>query len=200
MIYHCKECDEHRHFEAIEVLVVPDSIMSDEFTLARCKECGYPSLFIRQDWSGDGFDDDEYYRVYPAHERALNFKVPPLVKDSYNEAMRCETHKLWTACVVMVGRTLEAVAKEHMPEVKNMAGGLAKMLSAGIISKELYDWSSELRVLRNFGAHVTAQKITAQDAKESMDFLRAILETIYHMRPKFKQMQERRAGGQGKTV
>lgn len=67
------------------------------------------------------------------------------------------------------------------------------MLENGIISQEIFDWSTELRVIRNFGAHATAEKITSEDAKESMDFLRAILETFYYMRPKFKQMKARRS-------
>lgn len=74
-----------------------------------------------------------------------------------------------------------------------MAQGLRLMLQNGIISQEIFDWSTELRVIRNFGAHATAETITREDAKESMDFLRAILETFYYMRPKFKQMQERRS-------
>lgn len=193
MIFQCIHCNKPTHFISQCVAVVPDSIMPDEYTFFTCAECLNPAVFLRQDWSGDGFDDDEYNRVYPAQERALHFSVPDLVRDSYNDAVRCETHNIWTACVVMVGRTLEAVGKEHFPAARNMGQGLRLMLENGIISQEIFDWSTELRVIRNFGAHATAETITREDAKESMDFLRAILETFYYMRPKFKQMKERRS-------
>lgn len=193
MIHQCNHCSKPTHFLPRGVTVVDDEFMPDEYSFWICQDCKNPVVFLRQDWSGDGFDDDEYFRVFPPQERTLNFPVPDLVKDSYNDAVRCETHNIWTACVVMVGRTLEAVAKEHVPAARNMGQGLKMMLDKGIISQEIYDWSSELRVIRNFGAHATVETIDREDAKESMDFLRAILETFYYMRPKFKQMKERRA-------
>lgn len=58
------------------------------------------------------------------------------------------------------------------------------MKDNGLISEELLEWSNELRVLRNLGAHATSEKITGQDANEAIDFLQAILETLYHLRPK----------------
>lgn len=193
MIAQCTKCDRPTHFLSRHVTIVDDQFLPEEYTFFTCQDCSYPAVFVRLNWSGEGFHDDEYVRVYPARERTLNFSVPGLVKDSYDEAVRCETHNIWTACVVMVGRTLEAVINEHVPAAKNMGQGLKMMLEKGIISQEIYDWSSELRVIRNFGAHATAETITREDAKESMDFLRAILETFYYMRPKFKQMKERRA-------
>ncbi len=93
----------------------------------------------------------------------------------------------------MVGRALEAACKEAIPNSKSINDGLKKMLADGIISQELYDWANELRILRNLGAHATLAQIEQQDANESIDFLQAILETLYHLRPKFEQMKARRA-------
>lgn len=147
---------------------------------------------MREDF-GLGFEQDSYYRLYPKNERSLNFFLPDIVRTSYDDAIKCERHQIWTAAVVMVGRALEAACKEAIPNSKSINDGLKKMLADGIISQELYDWANELRILRNLGAHATLAQIEQQDANESIDFLQAILETLYHLRPKFEQMKARRA-------
>lgn len=192
MIYQCSFCDKHMQYTPLAVHVVGDEILPEEFTFAACPECRIPVVFTRADL-GDGFEADDYYRVYPPHERAIHFTLPPVVKESYEEAVRCETHRSWIACVTMVGRTLEAVTKEYAPTARTMYLGLQKMHTDGIISQEISDWADELRVIRNYGAHATNQKITREDASEALDFLQAILETLYYMRPKFKLMKARRA-------
>ncbi len=39
----------------------------------------------------------------------------------------------------------------------------------------------------------TDEPISRQDAEEALDFLQAILELLYYMRPKFQHMKARRA-------
>jgi len=68
------------------------------------------------------------------------------------------------------------------------------LLTRGIISQELSDWGDQLRVIGNLGAHATNEKIDRQDATEAIDFLQAILEILYDLRPKFEQMRARRSG------
>jgi hypothetical protein len=193
VIYFCKHCEAHRNFRSLSVTEVRSDAFPEQFTFAACEACSYPAVYLREDYDlGAGFDDDEYYRVYPPHERAVSFALPGIVKESYEEAVRCEVHKSWIACVTMVGRTLEAVTKEYAPSEKSMFGGLKRMYDDGAISQEIHDWANELRAIRNIGAHATQQKLSRQDARESLDFLQAILETIYYMRPKFVAMKARR--------
>lgn len=195
MVYFCERCETHRNFKPLSVVEVRDreEPFPQQFTFATCEICYYPAVYSRDDYDlGAGFEDDEYYRVYPPHERSVPFVLPTIVRESYDEAVRCEVHKSWIACVTMVGRTLEAVTKEYAPEVRSMFGGLKKMYDDGAISQEIHDWANELRSIRNIGAHATAKKLSRQDAKESLDFLQAILETIYYMRPKFIAMKARR--------
>lgn len=193
MIYFCEHCEAHRNFKTLSVSEVRSDAFPEQYTFAACEYCKYPGVFYRVDYDlGGGFDDDEYYRVYPAHDRAISYALPSIVKESYEEAVRCEVHKSWIACVTMVGRTLEAVTKEYAPDVRSMFGGLKKMYDDGAISQEINDWANELRAIRNIGAHATQQKLSRQDARESLDFLQAILETIYYMRPKFMAMKARR--------
>ena len=192
MIYICTNCEKHTNFIPIQVHLLPNEMPPEEYTFARCETCDKPAVFLRED-IGIGFDADEYYRMFPAHDRHIGYLLPKVVRASYEEAVRCESSKSWIACVTMVGRALEAVAKDYDPKQRTMFAGLKEMYKNGAISQEIHDWANELRVIRNFGAHASEEKIERQDATEALDFLQAILETLYYMRPKFGKMQARRA-------
>ncbi|WIM38481.1 DUF4145 domain-containing protein [Paenibacillus sp. PK4536] len=194
MVHYCKICQEYHSFEILHVYVAynPEYDPPSEYTLSKCENCGEPSLFIREDF-GQGFEQDIYFRLYPKNARSFNFILPEIIKSAYDDAVKCENYKIWAPAVVMVGRALEAACKEAVPTSKTINDGLKKMLENGIISQELFNWANELRILRNLGAHATLEKIDQQDTTESIDFLQAILETLYHLRPKFEEMKARRA-------
>jgi hypothetical protein len=93
----------------------------------------------------------------------------------------------------MIRRTLEAVAREFDSSSKSLFTGLASMRKQGVISDELSDWSEHLRFLGNISAHPTEHPSpSADDVHDAVDFLHAILETIYHYRPRFQSMKLRR--------
>jgi hypothetical protein len=191
MVYHCWHCDEATNFIVLNTHILPEEGPPEEYSFAQCEKCHKPALFYRENM-GDGFDKDSFYRLYPPHDRHIGYYLPDVVRASYEEAVACENSKTWIACAVMVGRTLEAICVEYDPATKTMFATLKSMLANGVISQELYDWANELRVIRNYGAHATSQSITRQDAMEALDFLQAILEIMYELRPKFKKMQDRR--------
>jgi hypothetical protein len=141
---------------------------------------------------GVGDPEEASVRIWPPPARHIDFPLPELVKDSYDEAVRCENARLPKPTVVMVRRALEAICKEYDPNCKTIYSGLQDMLKNGVISQEIMDWATELRVLGNKGAHATSEKITEVEATESLDFLQAILEIFYYLRPKFRDIQERK--------
>jgi hypothetical protein len=97
------------------------------------------------------------------------------------------------AAVVMIRRTLEAVGKHFKGDsVHNLKDAIDKMKGAGAISAELAEWGHELRFIGNTGAHPSDNPPSMEDARDAMEFLDAILETIYRLRPKFQAMHERR--------
>jgi hypothetical protein len=163
-----------------------------EFTFAQCESCHYAALFVRGN-IGDGFENDSYYRVYPAHSRHIGFALPAIVRESYEEAVKCENIKAYLAQVVMVRRALEAVVREYDPNARTLHAGLKAMSTNGLVSQELADWSNQLRVIGNQGAHPTKETVGSIDAVEALDFLQAMLEILYDLRPKFEIMQKRRA-------
>jgi hypothetical protein len=191
VVYACERCEARTVFQILKIHTLPDESPPVEYSFTRCEKCNKPALFVREDM-GDGFDNDSFYRVFPAHKRHLGFLMPALVRTSYEEAVLCENAKAYTGCVVLVGRTLEAVCKDSAPKERTLARALKAMLAAGALSQEVYDWASELRVIRNYGAHATEEKIDWQDAREALDFLQVILELMYELRPKFQQFRNRR--------
>jgi hypothetical protein len=192
MIYICTNCEKHTSFIPIQVHLLPNEAPPEEYTFARCEECDKPAVFLRED-VGVGFEGDEYYRMFPAHDRHIGYLLPKVVRTSYEEAVRCESAKSWIACATMAGRALEAVTKDYDPKQRTMFAGLQQMYKNGAISQEIHDWANELRVIRNYGAHASEENIDRQDATEALDFLQAILETLYYMRPKFQRMKARRS-------
>jgi hypothetical protein len=194
LVGYCKDCDCHREFISLKThVVLAEESLPIEYTFSYCAKCEMPAIFIREDY-GVGFAVDDYYLYFPLinDDRILKFDLPDLVEESYEHAVKCEVAKLWVPTVVMVGRALEAVCRDIIPDVDSIFEGLKEMHSKGLISEELLDWANELRYLRNVGAHAIEEQVIEQDAKEALDFLQAILEIIYHLRPKFKAMKERR--------
>jgi len=200
---YCKHCEGHR------VLDVKGRCVSTpyqdgnyingycEYTiLGACEECGQP--IVAQNWGAEAdstHGGKEFRTIYPIDEktaRKIQFDLPATISKSYDDAVKCEQTEAWNPCIVMIGRALEAVAKDYNPKIKTISTGLKKMHAEGVISNELFEWANEIRILRNIGAHATEEDVEEVDARESLDFLQAILETIYHLRPMFQKMKERR--------
>jgi len=192
VVAECPSCDTYVHFEVLKTHVVPDRHLPGEFTFAACAKCRNVAVFSRVDW-GEGFSEDDYLRVFPAPARQLFIRLPPAVREAYDDSVKCEAARLWVPCVVMTGRALELVVNDQVGKVRRFAEGLRKMRDNNLISQEMYEWGDALRLARNMGAHEQAHGITKQDALEMLDFLQAILETIYHMRPMFLAMKARNA-------
>jgi hypothetical protein len=164
----------------------------EEFTYVTCRGCKSPQILLREDY-GDGFDADSYATVYPPQSRTIRFYMPRLVRQAYDEAVKCEHASAWTATGAMVGRALEAVCKDYYPDARTIDSGLRRMLDAGVISQELHDWGQSLRVVRNMSAHATPEKVTKEDARYSLDFLQALLEILFDLRVRFQEWQDLRA-------
>ena len=176
-----------------------DEIHSERLLFCRCPSCASPFLLsqlFRETEIDNGVFERDWVStsvLYPPPSRTIPADLPQLVSTGYREAIRCEEAEAWLATAVMVGRTLEAVAVAETGSKTMLAKGWKEMQEQGIISAELASWGDELRYLRNIAAHPTDKEVTSQDAREALDFLEAIIETIYVLRVRFAQMKARRA-------
>jgi Domain of unknown function (DUF4145) len=161
-------------------------------TLVSCDECGGPLLFAQEDDCGAGFDSSDMVRVWPGAAH-LSIAVPMQLRDVHQEARRCFDAKAYTATVVMVGRALEGVCSLNNIKADRLVDALSKLKERGYIDERLHDWTIELRVLRNQGAHYTGDVVNREDARDALDLCEAILDYVYVLREKFNEFKERRA-------
>ena len=161
-----------------------------------CVKCWAPAI-VDQEMQ---FEHGENYwvnqrQIYPDTDSPISpigFKMPRQVEVSLREARLTASADAWLATGVMIRRTLEAVARDFKPDSKTLFDGLKTMRAQGVISEELLEWGDHLRFIGNLSAHPTDEVVTKEDASDAMEFLNAILEIIYDLRPKFQAMKQRR--------
>jgi hypothetical protein len=163
------------------------------YFFGHCVRCRRPGLIGEIETGSEPWDREAMPQLFPA-PRSMSATLPRRVEESFREATRCEVAGAPLATAVMVRRTLEAIGREFAPDAKPLFRALHAMKEKGLISEELAQWGDALRFIGNIGAHPTDDVVTLQDAREALDFLVAIVETIYVLRPKFQAMKARRQG------
>jgi hypothetical protein len=158
--------------------------------MVECDRCGQPSVEVREDYGG-GFDYDEPGVVYPAPRR-LNWNIPTLLRQEWEEARKCFDAKAYTATVVMVRRALEATCKENGVTARTLHKGLVELRDRGLVDATIATWADALRVLGNQGAHDTSQRVSREDAEDALDFAEALLDHVYVFRKRFDNFMQRR--------
>ncbi|MBI5533366.1 MAG: DUF4145 domain-containing protein [Deltaproteobacteria bacterium] len=196
--FYCPECNARVQLVIEKTYSFGGNESTPECAQARfghCALCQQPALlrFIETGVDANGFPTAEFdIQLFPAALARINAALPERVEESYIEAMKCAGAQAWLAAAVMVRRTLEAIGQEFDPKARRLFDGLAKMKEQGVISEELWRWGEALRFLGNTGAHPSGDKIQDADAKDAVEFLNAIIQNIYVLRPKFQAMQARR--------
>lgn len=163
--------------------------------LARCGTCHNPFLMLEEDF-GDGWDGEPIV-VWPRQQRPLSFQIPEALRLEHEEARRCFSSKAYTATAVMVRRTLEGVCIDQgMSNSGGRPKPLFKMLEQlkddGKIEGRLFEWSQELRVLGNQGAHFTGTAVTREDALDGLALAEALLDYLYVLSAQFEAFKRRR--------
>lgn len=163
-----------------------------EWTLVQCQRCAQPTLQVREDY-GSGFADDEHPAIaFPAPHH-LAGGVPQGIRLEWEEARTCFDAKAYSACVVMVRRTLEGTCAEQGVKARTLEKSLEKMADEGLIDQTLSEWADVLRRVGNKGAHYTGKAIAREDAEDALSFAEALLEHIYVLRRRFERFRSRHA-------
>jgi hypothetical protein len=108
----CFSCEKSSNATEVGIILDrnPEHGPSSLATLMECDTCGGPLLFLQEDY-GEGVEADAMVRVWPGANRHLSSAIPKALRDVHGEARRCFNAKVYTAAVVMVGRTLEGVCQ-----------------------------------------------------------------------------------------
>jgi hypothetical protein len=190
LLHYCGSCEARVVFTPI---YVHERVASDgrdeEYTLAGCSICGEPALFYRDEVEFQesvlNIPEAQFHRLWESLPRGLSFPVPPSVDIPYVEACEAELLHLPMSAAVMIGRALEAMCKDLEPNSGSIHQALLALRERGAVSEEMFQWASELRLLRNIAAHASDQLVSESEVEAALDFLEAILEIVYHIRPKF---------------
>src|SRR5215218_3602924 len=163
-----------------------------EYALLQCQRCGDASVQAREQYLGMTFEDDEPVLVYPAPRR-LSDIIPDPLRREWEEARRCFDAKAFTACVVMVRRTLEGTCQDPGVQRRTLAQGLRELRDQGLIDDTLAEWANTMRVVGNEGAHYTGRAVAREDAEDALSFAEALLDHLYVLRKRFAEFQARLA-------
>jgi Domain of unknown function (DUF4145) len=161
--------------------------LPNEWAFVQCPRCMLPVMQLREDF-GLGVEADEPAVVYPAPHR-ISSPVPNALRREWSEARTCFDAKAYTACVVMVRRTVEGTCKEQ--GVKHLGASLRELEKQGLIDGTLAKWADALRVIGNQGAHYTGKPVAREDAEDSLAFAEALLDHLYVLRKRFEDFRRR---------
>ncbi|MDJ1131509.1 DUF4145 domain-containing protein [Streptomyces iconiensis] len=163
------------------------------FSLLTCRECTHPMVIYSEnsDDLTEGFIDPHW--LYPLGEDEYQVdSIPGELRREINEGKRCFVHGLYTASVVMAGRTLEGLALLHGVREKTLVKSLERLRESGILDGRLVDWAAQLRVMRNEAAHFQGTHVSRQDAADVLALTEAILDYVYVFTKRFEEFTRRR--------
>jgi hypothetical protein len=129
----------------------------------------------------------------PSSSTSLHFSIPELTQQSIEEAQKCFSVRAYAACAVMCRRALETICAEHKTKSKILAGGLKELRDKKIIDEKLFEWGDALRQHGNIGAHASedAEPVSREDARNLLEFARAICEYVFVLSAKYAEYQAR---------
>ncbi len=163
------------------------------FTFAACTRCNRPIL-VQQDQTvidGMGIPASDGSCVYP-QEVPMPEAVPEMVAKPYREADRAYRVKIYNACACMCRVTLEAVCGHYGKRKGTLSSRLDGLRKDGIMDKAMFEWTRELRLSGNKGAHADPEDVTGAEAKDLLEFSRALLLYAFELPRRLQRARERR--------
>jgi hypothetical protein len=153
-------------------------------------------MVVYDENSQEGFNSPHW--LYPLGEDEYQLRpIPEELRRELNEGKRCFANKLYTAAVVMAGRTLEGLAMLHDVRERTLVRSLERLHENGILDGRLVDWANQLRVMRNEAAHFQGTPVSPEDAADVLALTEAILDYVYVFTKRFEEFMRRRNPGAG---
>lgn len=186
MILECKTCEALVNAELIANYVDDNEFVSITYSLLKCPKCKSPFLT----------DEAEHFGVsclFPQPDNRVNPNLPAPLQAAYKEALACFKSKAFTATAIMCRKTLEGICVEHGASGRTLVSSLKELKDKGIIENRLYEWADALRISGNEAAHGVNVTISAEDARDILEFTNALLEYVFTFRDKFEEFKSRRS-------
>ena len=169
-----------------------DEHVKYRYEFLRCPECGEPLLVAQMEIGPDEWDTP--HRLYPSPPVTADPSWPASARSAYLEAENCfQRAKAFNATAVMCRRALEFVCAECGVTSHPLARALQDMKSGGLIDDRLLDWAQALRAIGNVGAHANQDAVSPEDARDVLEFSRAVMDYVFTYQKRFEAFKARRA-------
>lgn len=191
MILHCQDCSAMVNAEIVKGYHRgdPDEGPTEQVVLLRCPSCSGPFVIVREDLGGG--DHGPVTVLLPIPSR-FSRALPNEIQNAIAEADACYRAKAFTAAAIMCRKTLEGLCEAHGTTGKTLVANLRELKDNGIIEHRLYEWADALRISGNEAAHDVKITVSAEDARDLLEFTNAILEYVFTFRDKFEAFKQRR--------
>lgn len=121
--------------------------------------------------------------------------LPERIFRAYTSTLKALNHGDWENTLSSCGRTLEGILKMKYPEFKdvvNLGSLLNKLAEKNEIHEPILNMAEVLKTGRNLGAHFDLSKEpTKEIAETSVDFLEYLIEYLYLLDNKAKELEQR---------
>ena len=161
-----------------------------QYKLAFCRKCGSVFLYRSCKTEPSEFPFEEV--LYPRASEPLAANVPPLIRRPHESAVSCFETANYEPCVIMCGKTIDAVCAVLGEDNGNLEKRLRRLRDSGKIEAKLYDWANELRMVRNDAVHDLSVAVSSDDARDCLEFVEAILAYVFTLDAKFQEFRKRR--------
>lgn len=190
----CPKCNSKTLAKSVTRMIpeiADDPFLDHWYTVVECRVC-YQLVLVEQLKDMPNAMRKVPKILWPQFNQELSDKIPEVLRREVSEARSCFTSAAYTASVVMVRRTLEGICAEHGMKTSPLFKSLEQMKELGLIDGRLLEWAQALRALGNEGAHFTGNRVSRQDAEDSLAFAAAILNYMYVFNEQFAAFKKRR--------
>jgi hypothetical protein len=195
MILYCKSCaarvkaEYQNHYSRRAA----EEGLYERVSFLSCPSCRDPFLVIQAEYGMDEYGNPEV--IYPQAAR-INPNLPRPILTAYSEADACLRARAYTATAIMCRKTLEGLCSEHGATKGTLATRLKDLRDRGVIENRLFEWADALRLSGNEAAHEVEISVSAEDARDLLEFTNALLEYVFTFRDRFDAFQRRRRDSQ----
>ena len=162
-------------------------------TLSKCLNCEKPILFQEHFHNIEDYSDTwDKVQLYPDRDNIALKNAPDIVINPFKEAIKCYRAQAYEACAIMCRKGIEAICADKGETRGNLAQKIQRLKDNNVLEQTFYNWTNELRVIGNDGAHSHEQKIDKQDAKDALDFFEALITYLYHLVGQYEKLKQRR--------
>jgi hypothetical protein len=200
LVVRCTRCESHQVGEVMHCYrdgEDDDPTTVYRYLFARCPRCNGPFLLMQVgDWNyrHDVVSWGNARYLYPAEPDFLDLAVPQPIANSYLEARRTFNDAgAATAAAIMCRRTLEGITLHFQAQGRNLHERLRDLKSRGVVDARLHEWADHaLRGLGNDAAHDVNAMVSREDARDALEFTRAIIEYLFVFADAFHRFKTRR--------